>query len=61
MGGEPRLPDGAPTIIFQHHETVDGSACPQDLEGGGIALPARIVPPVNFMRNYAISTIRRKP
>jgi putative nucleotidyltransferase with HDIG domain len=42
------LPEDVLSIIFQHHEMVDGSGYPQGLKGDQMTLPARIVSLVNY-------------
>jgi putative nucleotidyltransferase with HDIG domain len=42
------LPEDVLSIIFQHHEMVDGSGYPLGVKGDNITLPARIVSLVNY-------------
>jgi putative nucleotidyltransferase with HDIG domain len=42
------LPEDVLSIIFQHHEMVDGSGYPQGLKGDQMTLSARIVSLVNY-------------
>jgi putative nucleotidyltransferase with HDIG domain len=43
LGQYPGLPDLVPDIIRQHHERIDGSGYPKQLEGSQISMPARIL------------------
>lgn len=39
----PGIPNAVTTIISQHHERIDGSGYPAQLQGGQLSLPSRIL------------------
>ena len=51
------LPNGALSVIAQHHELADGSGFPQRLAGERITVPARIVALVNRYDNLCNAAV----